>query len=98
MLAYVTGSVNEDLLRRIECFLEENRVLRNQLDKRLRLTDSERRMLAEKAIALGKLDGRHSNRRQPPNPSQLAPYAGRQEVRRRSISQAARASAHQSRD
>jgi putative transposase len=55
MLAYVTGSVNEDLLRRIEYLLEENRVLRNQLDKRVHLTDSERRTLTEKAVALGKL-------------------------------------------
>jgi transposase InsO family protein len=55
MLAYITGSVNEDLLRRIEYLLEENRVLRNQLDKRILLTDHERRTLAEKAVLLGKL-------------------------------------------
>jgi putative transposase len=55
MLAYITGSVNEDLLRRIEYLLEENRVLRHQLDRRILLTDHERRTLAEKAIALGKL-------------------------------------------
>jgi len=55
MLAYITGSVNEDLLRRIEYLLEENRVLRNQVQQRLRLTDSERRTLAEKAVVLGKL-------------------------------------------
>jgi putative transposase len=55
MLAYITGSVNEDLFRRIEYLLEENRVLRNQLHKRIQLTDSERRTLAEKAIVLGKL-------------------------------------------
>ena len=55
MLAYITGSVNEDLLRRIEYLLEENRVLRHQIDKRILLTDHERRTLAEKAIALGKL-------------------------------------------
>ena len=55
MLAYITGSVNEELLRRIEYLLEENRILRNQLDKRLRLTNHERRSLAEKAVALGKL-------------------------------------------
>jgi putative transposase len=42
MLAYITGSVNEDLLRRIEFLLEQNCVLRRQLDKRLLLTDSER--------------------------------------------------------
>jgi len=55
MLAYITGSVNEDLLRRIEYLLEENRVLRNRLHRRLQLTDHERHTLAEKAIALGKL-------------------------------------------
>ncbi len=55
MLAYITGSVNEDLLRRIEYLLEENRVLRHQIDRRILLTDHERRTLAEKAIALGKL-------------------------------------------
>ena len=55
MLAYITGSVNEDLLRRIEYLLEENRVLRNQIDSRILLTDNERGILAEKAIAFGKL-------------------------------------------
>ena len=55
MLVYITGSVNADLLHRIEYLLEENRVLRNQLEKRLHLTDPERRTLAEKAVALGKL-------------------------------------------
>ncbi len=55
MLANITGSVNEDLLRRIEYLLEENRVLRNQIQKRILLTDHERRSLAERAVALGKL-------------------------------------------
>jgi hypothetical protein len=35
MLAYITGGVNEDLLHRIEYLLEENRVLRNQIDSRI---------------------------------------------------------------
>jgi hypothetical protein len=39
MLAYITGSVNEDLLRRIEYLLEENRVLRNQTDKHILLDE-----------------------------------------------------------
>ena len=55
MLAYVTGEIEESLLLRIEYLLEENRILRNQLQKRIRLTDPERRVLAEKAVALGKL-------------------------------------------
>ncbi|NQT37259.1 MAG: hypothetical protein HQ581_07210, partial [Planctomycetes bacterium] len=55
MLAYISGSVNEELLRRIEYLLEENRVLRDQIEKRIRLTDPERRTLAEKAVVLGKL-------------------------------------------
>jgi putative transposase len=46
MLAYISGSVNEDLLRRIEYLLEENRVLRNQIQSRVLLTDHERRTLA----------------------------------------------------
>jgi hypothetical protein len=49
MLAYITGSVNEDLLRRIEYLLEENRVLRQQIDKRILLNDSQRYTLAQKA-------------------------------------------------
>jgi hypothetical protein len=36
MLAYITGSVNEDPLRRIEYLLEENRVPRNQIETRIR--------------------------------------------------------------
>jgi hypothetical protein len=35
--------------------LEENRLLRNQIQQRLLMTDSERRTLVEKAVALGKL-------------------------------------------
>jgi hypothetical protein len=55
MLAYVTGEIEESLLLRIEYLIEENRVLRNQIEKRILLTDAERRTLAEKAVALGKL-------------------------------------------
>ncbi|MDP6526366.1 MAG: hypothetical protein QGH15_19315 [Kiritimatiellia bacterium] len=51
----MTGEVNETLLLRIEYLIEENRVLRNQIEKRILLTDAERRILAEKAVALGKL-------------------------------------------
>ena len=56
MLAYVTGEVNESLLARTEYLIEENRVLRNQIEKRILLTNPERRILAEKA-------SRHSDHR-----------------------------------
>ncbi len=55
MLALVTGEIEESLLRKVEYLNEENRVLRNQIQKRILLTDAERRNLAEKAVALGRL-------------------------------------------
>jgi hypothetical protein len=48
MLVCITGSMDEDLLRRIEYLLEENRVLRHQIDKRFLLNDSQRYTLAQK--------------------------------------------------
>ncbi len=47
MLAYISGSVDEELLLRNEYLVVENRILRNQIKGRLRLTDGERRTLAE---------------------------------------------------
>ena len=43
MLSYISGSVDEESLLRNEYLVAENRVLRNQLQGRLRLTDGERR-------------------------------------------------------
>ena len=54
MLAYVTGSVDEELLRRNEYLVAENRILRAQMPGRLKLTDGERRTLAQ----IGKQFGR----------------------------------------
>ena len=54
MLAYISGSVDEELLRRNEYLVVENRILRNQIKGRLRLTDGERRTLAEIGKRLGK--------------------------------------------
>ena len=42
MLSYISGSVDAELLLRNEYLVAENRVLRNQLQGRLRLTDGER--------------------------------------------------------
>jgi putative transposase len=53
MLAYVTGSVDEQLLRN-EYLITENRILRNQIKGRIRLTDPERISLAEVAKQLSR--------------------------------------------
>jgi putative transposase len=47
LLAYITGTVDQELLLRNEYLVTENRLLRNQIMGRVRLTDSERRTLAE---------------------------------------------------
>ena len=54
MLAYVTGSVDEALLARNEYLVTENRILRNQVPGRIRLTDPERISLASAARRLGR--------------------------------------------
>lgn len=54
MLAYVTGSVDGELLARNEYLVTENRILRNQIKGRIRLTDPERISLAEAAKRLGR--------------------------------------------
>ena len=41
LLAYVTGLVNQELLLQNEYLAAENRILRAQLPKRLRLTDAQ---------------------------------------------------------
>jgi putative transposase len=52
MLAYVTGSVDEELLARNEYLVTENRILRGQIKGRIRLTDPERISLASAAKQL----------------------------------------------
>jgi len=54
LLAYITGSVDEELLLRNEYLVTENRLLRNQIQGRVRLTDAERKTLAEIGKRLGK--------------------------------------------
>ena len=54
MLAYVTGSVDEQLLRRNEYIVAENRILRARLPGRVPLSDGERRTLAEIGKRLGR--------------------------------------------
>ena len=47
LLAYITGTVDQELLLRHEYLVTENRILRNQITGRVRLTDGERKTLAE---------------------------------------------------
>src|SRR6267142_5006645 len=54
LLAYITGSVDQALLLRIEYLGTENRILRNQIKGRVRLSDGERKTLAEMGQKLGK--------------------------------------------
>ena len=54
LLAYVTGSVNQELLLRNEYLAAENRILRTKLPARLRLPKPERITLAEIGKRLGR--------------------------------------------
>ena len=54
LLAYITGTVDQELLLRNEYLVTENRMLRNQITGRVRLTDAERKTLAEIGQKLGK--------------------------------------------
>ena len=54
MLAYVTGSVDEELLRRNEYLVAENRILRAQILGGVKLSDGEHRTLAEIGKRLGR--------------------------------------------
>ncbi len=54
MLAYVTGSVDEELLRRNEYLAAENRILRAHIPGRVHLSDGERRTLAQIGKRLGR--------------------------------------------
>jgi len=47
ILAYITGTVDQELLLRNEYLATENRILRDQIKVRLLLSDSEKKTLAE---------------------------------------------------
>src|SRR5947209_16737936 len=54
LLAYITGTVDQELLLRNEYLVTENRILRSQLTGRVRLSDGERKALAKIGYRLGK--------------------------------------------
>jgi putative transposase len=54
ILAYVTGTVDQELLARNEYLAAENRIMKAQLKGRLKLSDAERRALGEIGHRLGR--------------------------------------------
>jgi putative transposase len=54
ILAYVTGTVDQELLARNEYLAAENRILKVQLEGRLKLSDAERGALGEIGHRLGR--------------------------------------------
>ena len=54
ILAYVTGTVDQELLARNEYLAAENRILKAQLNGRLKLSDAERGVLGEIGHRLGR--------------------------------------------
>jgi hypothetical protein len=54
LLAYITGTVDQELLLRNEYLVTEHRILRHQITGRVRFTDGERTTLAEIGQQLGK--------------------------------------------
>jgi putative transposase len=54
ILAYITGTVDQELLLRNEYLVAENRILRDQVNGRVLLSDSEKKTLAEIGYRLGR--------------------------------------------
>ena len=62
LLAYITGTVDQALLLRNEYLVTGNRLLRDQITGRVRLTDGERKTLADiaRVILCGEASLRHA--------------------------------------
>ena len=54
ILAYITGTVDQERLLRNEYLAAENRIMRAQLEGRLRLSNAERATLGEMGHRLGR--------------------------------------------
>ena len=77
ILAYVTGTVDQELLARNEYLATENRILKDQLKGRLMLSDAERATLGEIGHRLGrKVLAEVATVARPDDPG-LVPQAGR---------------------
>ena len=69
MLAYITGTVDQELLLRNDYLAAENRILRAQVQGRLLLSDAEKATLAEIAEAKASTESYPSG-----NPSKYEPW------------------------
>ena len=67
LLAYVTGSINQELLLRNEYLAAENHILKSQIKGRLRLSDGERATLA----GIAKRPSESSYRKSPASPNRI---------------------------
>jgi hypothetical protein len=63
ILAYVTGTVDQELAARNEYLATENRILKDQLKGRVMLSDAERATLGEIGHRLGRRMGVSKTRR-----------------------------------
>ena len=83
LFAFITGSVDEQLILQNEYLVTENRILGRQLPGRLKLTDCERISLAEIGKRLGrKVLQEVAQIVRPETYPSLAPSARGQEIRR----------------
>ena len=82
ILAFVTGTVDQELLARIEYLAAENRILKAQMKGRMKLSDAERARLGEIGHRLGrKVLGEVANVAQPGHHPGLVPQARRPQIR-----------------
>ena len=81
LLAYITGTVDQELLLRNEYLVTENRILRNQITGRVRLTDGERKDPRRDWSEAGEEGpGGSGHYRQTRHDSRLAPHTCSAEV------------------
>ena len=82
ILAYVTGTVDQELLARNEYLAAENRILKAQLKGQLKLSDAERATLGEIGYRVGPQGSRRGSSRRPAGhyPG-LVSQAGRLQIR-----------------
>ena len=71
ILAYITGSVDQELLLRNEYLAAENRILRAKMNRRLQFSDAERATLGEIGFRLGRRA--LSEAAMPPSPTPSSP-------------------------